>query len=286
MPARDLEAAASGYLRSLTGAAEVLRALYRQSDRAVYLAERSRIVLKVYADGPTLERELAVARRASSAGVPVAEFLGFAAGPPAVLAMRQVVGQPLSPGLPDAARNAGMQLARFHRLGAQPPFADGQSRWEAFVLARVERELASLRHLRVLDDGECGAIRRRFDQIGPDLAKRPVALLHGDLQPDHVLVDPRTARVVALLDFADAQPGDPLLDIAILSLWDRGLAGPVLAGYGSLDNGAETQQLLAHYRLWRFLGEVPWLLERGYGELAARSTAAIKAALATWESLR
>jgi aminoglycoside phosphotransferase (APT) family kinase protein len=284
--ARDLEEAASGYLQSLTGAAEVLRALYQQPDRAVYLAERSRIVLKVYADGATLDRERAVARRASSAGVPVAEIVGFAAGPPAVLALRQVVGRPLAAELPGAARDAGVQLARFHRLGAQPPFADGELRWEAFVLARVARELASLRRLRVLDDGECGAIRRRFDRIGPDLARRPVVLLHGDLQPDHVIVDARTSRVVALLDFADAQPGDPLLDIAVLTLWERGLAGPVLAGYGSIDDGVETQRLLAHYRLLRFLGEVPWLLERGYDELAARSTGAIKAALAAWESLR
>jgi aminoglycoside phosphotransferase (APT) family kinase protein len=258
----------------------VLRALYLQPDWAVYLAEQSRIVLKVYSAGATLEREWAVARRAGAAGVRVAALVGFEAGPPAVLAMRQVVGQPLSSGLPGAARDAGVQLARFHRLGAEPPFADGQLRWEAFVLAAVERELASLRHLRVLDDGECGAIRRRFDQIRGDLAARPVVLLHGDLQPDHVIVDPQAARVVALLDFADAQPGDPLLDIAVLTLWDRALAGPVLAGYGGIDNGAETRRLLAHYWLLRYLGEVPWLLERGFDELAARSAAAIRAALA------
>jgi hypothetical protein len=37
--------------------------------------------------------------------------------------------------MPEAARDAGAQIARFHRLGAVPPFADGQRRWEDFILA-------------------------------------------------------------------------------------------------------------------------------------------------------
>lgn len=275
----DLEAAARGCLRRLTGAEEALRSLYLQPDRAVYLAEQAQIVLKVYTAGATLAREWAVARRARAAGIPAAEPMGFAPGHPAVLAMRQVIGRPLSSKLPEAARDAGVQVARFHRLGAHPPFADGQRRWEDFILSWAERELASLRRLGVLDDGEIGDLWRRFDQLRNDLIGRPVVLPHGDLQPDHLLVAPEGTSILALIDFADAQPGDPLMDIAVLTLWDRGLAAPVLAGYGIIDNDPLTQRLLTHYRLLRLLGEVSWLLERGFNELAERSTVTIKAVL-------
>ena len=279
MAAIDLEAAAIAYLRRLTGTEEALRTLYLQPDRAVYLAEQARTVLKVYTDGATLAREREVAQRAHAAGIPVAEILGFADGPPAVLAMRQVIGRTLSAAMRRAPRDAGAQIARFHRLGAHPPFADGQPHWEDFILSRVDRELARLRHLGVLAEGEAVALRRRFDQLRPSLAARPIVLLHGDLQAEHIIVDPEGERVLALLDFADAQPGDPLLDFAILTLWDRGLTAPVLDGYGGTGDRAVTKRLLAHYRLLRHLGEVPWLLARGFDDLAERNLAVIHESL-------
>ena len=277
--APDLELAARAYLRRLAGTDEVLRALYLQPDRAVYLAEQARIVLKVYADGTMLARERAVARRAYAAGIPVAAILGFAGGPPAVLAMRQVIGRPLTPETRIAALDAGSQIARFHRLDARPPFADGHRHWDAFVLARADRELAALRQLGVLAEEEVADLRGRFDRLRPRLVARPIALLHGDLQADHIIVDPEGERVIAFLDFADAQPGDPLLDIAILTLWEKRLTEPILEGYGGIDDDAETRQLLAHYRLLRLLGEVPWLLARGFADQAGRSLAAIREAL-------
>ena len=77
------------------------------------------------------------------------------------------------------------------------------------------------------------------------------------------------------LDFADAQPGDPLLDIAVLTLWDQKLTDFFLEGYSGIKNNEETQQLLSLYRLVRHLAEIPWLLEREFKELAARNIMAI-----------
>jgi hypothetical protein len=39
----------------------------------------------------------------------------------------------------------------------------------------------------------------------------------------------------------------------------------------------ETQQLLSLYRLLRHLGEIPWLLERGFKALAERNIMALRA---------
>src|SRR6266704_3398534 len=103
-----------------------------------------------------------------------------------------------------------------------------------------------------------------FDRLKSLLAQRPVVLLHGDLQTAHILVDPQTEKVLAFLDFADAQPGDPLLDIAVLTLWDPGLTDFLLEGYSGMANTEETKQLLSLYRLLRHLAEIPWLLERRF----------------------
>ena len=105
----------------------------------------------------------------------------------------------------------------------------------------------------------------------PILIERPIVFLHGDLQTEHILIDPHTQRVVAILDFADTQPGDPLMDIAVLSLWDVQLADRVLAGYTSIENNEGTKQLLWLYRLLRHLGEIPWLLDRGFKEHVERN---------------
>ena len=108
------------------------------------------------------------------------------------------------------------------------------------------------------------------------LVDRPIVLLHGDLQAEHILINRQNQRVLAFLDFVDTQPGDPLLDIGVLSLWDVALADKVLEGYTGIENNEQTQQLLSLYRLLRHIAEVPWLLNRGFRELANRNVKAIR----------
>lgn len=271
----DLADAARHGLARYTTAEEPLRPLYLQLDRAVFLAAGAQIVLKVYADGALLRREWAMARQARALGIPTPDLLGFEDGPPAIFAMRQVVGEPLSSRRPLAAREAGALLARFHGLGAAAPFAGGYARWDSHILAWADRELASVRRLAALTERAVATLRDRFVRLEPRLAGRPITLLHGDLQPDHVLVAAGGEGVAAFLDFADAQPGDPLFDIAVLSLWDHRIADFVLAGYDTIDNDAATGALLADYRLLRLVSEIPWLLERGFDALAARNIAAL-----------
>jgi aminoglycoside phosphotransferase (APT) family kinase protein len=272
----DLKQAALDCLANIAERDDSLQPLYLQPDRAVYLAERSGVVLKAYADSDLLGREWRAMQVARSAGVPTPEPLAFTPGPPAVLATRFVAGEPLSSDHPLAARETGALLARFHGVGAQPPFTMGEMTWDGQILAWIERELASLRRMDVFSVGETGRLRDRFVRLRPTLAARPIALLHGDLQPDHILVNASGDRVVALLDFADAQPGDPLLDIAVLTLWDEALVEPLLAGYPGLADDNETRVLIAGYRLLRNVSGIPWLLERGYADHAARNVAAVR----------
>lgn len=131
----------------------------------------------------------------------------------------------------------------------------------------------------MLDLQQISELHEQIETLRPLLVQRPIVLLHGDLQMAHILVDPQTEQVLAFLDFADAQPGDPPLDIAVVTLWDQELTDFLLDGYSSIENKTETKQVLSLYRLLLHLAEIPWLLERGCKELAARDMTALKDAL-------
>ncbi len=96
------------------------------------------------------------------------------------------------------------------------------------------------------------------------------ALIHGDLVPEHLLAEPDTGRLVGVIDFEDAQIGDPALDFAGLAQ----LAAPVLAAYrGPADPG-----LLGRAAFYRSLGPLHEML---YGVRSGRP-ARVRAGLAAW----
>jgi len=237
------------------------------------------VVLKVYVAGNVLQHEYEIARKAASIGVPTPTILGFAAGRPAVLVMKQVIGHPLSSHHKSAVKEAGKYLRRFHTISTHPPFAGGQQHWDDFISWWVNGEIEKVKRYVVFDDIQMIELQEHLDRFKPLLTQRPIVMLHGDLQREHILVDSQTEKVLAFLDFADAQPGDPLLDIAVLTFWDKRLTDSVLEGYIGIENNEETKQLLALYRLLRHMTEIPWLLERGFKTVAERNITALKDSL-------
>lgn len=127
-------------------------------------------------------------------------------------------------------------LERIHTLGAHAPFSGGQQQWDAFISWWANEEIEKVKRVGVLDHLQISESQEQFATLQPLLVQRPIVLLHGDLQAEHILVDPQTEQVLAFLDFADAQPGDPLLDIAVVTLWDHGLADFLLEGYSGIEN--------------------------------------------------
>ena len=117
-----------------------------------------------------------------------------------------------------------------HTLGAHPPFSGGQQQWSAFIAWWENEEVEKVKRLGVLDLHQISELQEQFVHLHALLVQRPIVLLHGDLQAEHILVDPQTEQVLAFLDFADAQPGDPLWDIAVVTLWNYGLTGFLLEG--------------------------------------------------------
>ena len=86
---------------------------------------------------------------------------------------------------------------------------------------------------------------------------RPV-FTHGDLQVSHVFVD--GDEITGVLDWSEAGQGDPLYDLAILTLGHQEHLGDVVRGYG-------TDVDLDVVRGWwssRSLLSIRWLVEHGF----------------------
>ena len=93
-----------------------------------------------------------------------------------------------------------------------------------------------------------------------EAALRPSTLvfIHGDLQVSHVFVD--GDEISGVLDWSEAGQGDPLYDLAILTLGHGEHLGDVVAGYG-------TDVDLDVVRGWwslRSLLSIRWLAEHGF----------------------
>ncbi len=260
-PDSALLRAAGTALAALGRGGTRLRVVWFTEGRAIFLQGEPppAIFIKVYQQAAQLERETAMMARAAAAGVPVAPRVAFHAGPPAVLVTEKVGGIPLSSAYPLAAEATGRLLRRFHSLGATPPFVDGQLDWSAFIRDWADREVATALERRVIAPDDEQRINQHFTALDASLHGRPCALILADFQPEHVLIDPVTQRVNAFLDFVDTQPGDPLVDIAVLTLWDGDLAVPVRAGYGSGEH--QGVDLLPSYRFLRHLGAANWLVK-------------------------
>jgi aminoglycoside phosphotransferase (APT) family kinase protein len=89
-----------------------------------------------------------------------------------------------------------------------------------------------------------------------------ICLLHGDCGPYHWLLSEGT--VAAVVDFGDTGRGDPVWDLAVLTLWDRQHLPSVLDGYradAALRRRVEALHL--PYTVLRHLLAISWLVEHG-----------------------
>ena len=104
-----------------------------------------------------------------------------------------------------------------------------------------------------------------------DTALRPwtPVFIHGDLQIAHVFVD--RDEVTGIIDWSDASQGDPLFDLAILTLGHEEHLGDVVAGYGA----AVDREVIRAWWSVRCLVAVRWLAEHGFGPLEAMPEIAV-----------
>lgn len=87
------------------------------------------------------------------------------------------------------------------------------------------------------------------------------AFTHGDLQITHVFV--HGDEVTGVIDWSEAGQGDPLFDLATLTLAHEEHLADVVAGYGK---DVDLDLIRAWWSL-RCLSNIRWLVENGFGPL-------------------
>jgi fructosamine-3-kinase len=249
-----------------------------QLDRLVVFADRATykvrigndaFVVKTDDDSRTTRNEIAGLQRAYAAGVRTPELVAVADG---ALAMRWADGVTLRDhSTPDAWRDAGRQVRLAHDVGGGPPFGAGfggfnpsRPEWRTFfelfadeMVTDCERGLGLPR-----EDGD--RIRAAL-RTASGLDVPHVVWCHGDLQPEHVLVDPATDRVTAVIDWADHGPGDFVWDVAVLTIDDPEPRNALLDGYGATgEQRAALDALLPIYCVVRLAGEACWFADHGF----------------------
>lgn len=140
-----------------------------------------------------------------------------------------------------AWEQAGADLRALHEIRV-PGFGplvvrDGELRgesgqWPPFVRYAREQGLARMTDLGYVEAAQADRLQQLYERAEPLMAYSGGRLLHGDLEGGHVFVD-ESDEYQGMLDFGQAQAGDPRWDLARVRLWDGDAAlAALLRGYG------------------------------------------------------
>ncbi|TDW91928.1 phosphotransferase family protein [Kribbella sp. VKM Ac-2566] len=184
--------------------------------------------------GATVAEEADACRLARSVGAPAPEVI--ASSP---LITRELPGRPLAADSPDlgaVVRMVGEGMRRVHTI------VDPSASWR-------DRLRGVLDGLDVLPDRLAARVREVIPPFIDSVGDVTPVLLHGDLHLRHVYAE--GAELTGILDWGDTTYGDPLFDLARLSMAGPDVTAMFLTGYGDVDAPPRT---LSTYRvLWSLI---------------------------------
>ena len=133
-------------------------------------------------------------------------------------------------------------------------------------IARARRDLAAAEGRGLVDAAALDRLEPVFAAAATVDARRPAALVHGDLYAQHVLVDAAGAPT-AVIDWGDVHVGDPALDLAFawLFLPPAGRAA-FRAAYGPIDD--DTWRLARFRAVCHLAVDLVYAVEAGEPDLS------------------
>lgn len=117
--------------------------------------------------------------------------------------------------------------------------------------------------LDVLDDYTLSSLAKKFSNFTEKLSKTiHISPVHADLYRDNVLITESLDSIAGILDWGDAQMGDPAIDFAALAVdFDVGEIEEILSGYSGIVDANFRPRM-----------EFYWQVEPIYGMLFYRNT--------------
>lgn len=186
------------------------------------------VYIKADTDAERRDREVAAL---AAVNVPRPQVLWHRRATVSLLALSAAAGVPLgslggpSPH-PDAMWCMAGHVARQVHDGPIPAYLAAQSEYRSENLEQLEEWLLTRRVAQPRLIAEHAARARAFrDSAAND------CLIHGDLQPAHVLID--DDRISGVIDWADTGTGDRHYDLAVLTARHPERLGAVVDGYGT-----------------------------------------------------
>lgn len=226
----------------------------------VVVAHQDRAVLRLGDVFVKVESDPAKAQREhdllSSVPVPVPQVVWWRPGSPSLLGLARATGESLlDSDDPRAWAAAGETTRRLHQW--QPP--DGWSVWlqPGVVRGWLDADRDWLLERFPEDRRVVDAAHAMAAEVLTDRTVERSVLTHRDLQAGHIFID--GDRVTAVIDWGDAAIGDPLYDVAVLTVRHQAHLDDVVVGYGEVD-----RNVVRGWWAERLLGEPRWLVEHGF----------------------
>ncbi len=218
-------------------------------------------VIKVASQADAFDAEVAAMSALAAIDIPVSTVVFVDAGPPAVLIASWAPGSPITATHPASVlMEMGRLLRRIHSCPASAPYSGHPTisswitAWMAFLIPWWQTQGAS--------EEERAALIWWEEEVGPALVDRAGSQMLFDGRPDHMLVDAEGR--LHLIDVADLQAGDPVMDLAVLELNAPGILEGLLRGYAPSSTERELiTTLVPFYATLRALSAAEWLANIG-----------------------
>lgn len=228
-----LEGGHSGqtFLAEAAGERTVVRIYARPSPRGSSAHEVDAALLSLVR-GLVPVPEVLEVRHAAGDGMPALLVTSFVPGRRADLLLADLDGSRRA----ELGTRLGALLARLAAMPMLRPgmFVDGDLRIDPFVGADLDLTTYIGGLGLDLDPGEQAGLDEVAEAAQADLdTVHRVSLVHGDLDPKNLLVDPETVEVTGLVDWEFAHAGNPYADLGNLLRFDRdpAFADAVLSTY-------------------------------------------------------
>lgn len=127
----------------------------------------------------------------------------------------------------------------------------------------TESEMARSRENGLLSPAQRRVVRGLLNPVWENMPQVTPCLVHGDAQADHFLIGP-DRRMAGVVDFGDVHLGDPVTDLAVLTLMHPGQLEAVLTGYRPARATRErVNALIEPYRILRHVAVANWKADNG-----------------------